>query len=171
MTAHKGVANELYDTIAQLTGWTGVAKEVYSDPTIENGSLEISQDYAPEGQTVTFTANAAKGHTLKAGSLSVVSAGQSVEITEKDGVYSFVMPAASAMITAEFEEVKFLLGDVNGDEHITTADALQALQAAVGKIPLTETQTLAADIDGDKKISTADALKILQAAVGKIKLD
>lgn len=171
MTAHKGVANELYDTIAQLTGWTGVAKEVYSDPTIENGSLEISQDYAPEGQTVTFTANAAKGHTLKAGSLSVVSAGQSVEITEKDGVYSFVMPAASAMITAEFEKVKFLLGDVNGDEHITTADALQALQAAVGKIPLTETQTLAADIDGDKKISTADALKILQAAVGKIKLD
>lgn len=66
---------------------------------------------------------------------------------------------------------KVFMGDINGDGAVNTADALMAQQAAVGKIPLTETQTLAADIDGDKKISTADALKILQAAVGKIKLD
>lgn len=65
----------------------------------------------------------------------------------------------------------YIPGDVDANGTVTTSDALQALQAAVGKIPLTETQTLAADIDGDKKISTADALKILQAAVGKIKLD
>ena len=56
-------------------------------------------------------------------------------------------------------------GDVNGDKKITTADALMALQAAVGKIQLDEVQQKAADINVNGKIESIDALCILHAAM------
>ncbi len=62
------------------------------------------------------------------------------------------------------------LGDVDQNGDITSYDALLALQAAVGKKELTESQKSAADIDKNGTVTTSDALKILQAAVGKIQL-
>ena len=43
-----------------------------------------------------------------------------------------------------------------------------ALQAAVGKIELTDAQKVAANVDGEGEVTTADALLILQRAVEKI---
>ena len=61
-------------------------------------------------------------------------------------------------------------GNVDGKDGVTTADALLALQAAVGKITLTDEQKILANVDGDKEgvVSTGDALLILQYAVKKI---
>ena len=64
--------------------------------------------------------------------------------------------------------VSILLGDINGDNKITTVDALQALQAASGRRTLSDIEKAAADVNGDGKITTVDALKILQYASGRI---
>ena len=59
-------------------------------------------------------------------------------------------------------------GDVDGDENVNVTDALTALQAAVGKISLSDEAKTAADVDGDGKITVTDALLILQKSVAKI---
>lgn len=58
-----------------------------------------------------------------------------------------------------------LKGDVDGDGKVTSTDARLALQAAVGKVTLTEKQKVAADMNGDGKVDSTDALLILRAAV------
>lgn len=71
--------------------------------------------------------------------------------------------------TASFSYYQpYTLGDVNGDGEIDSLDALDILQHAVGKTPLTGTKLLAADVNGDKEIDSLDALAILQYAVGRI---
>ncbi len=75
------------------------------------------------------------------------------------------------MINSPEDNVKKLMGDVNEDDNVTTADALMALQAAVSSITLSTTQKEVADINGDGDITTADALFILQIAVGLLDPD
>jgi uncharacterized protein YcbK (DUF882 family) len=58
-------------------------------------------------------------------------------------------------------------GDVNGDGTLDSSDARVALQAAVGKVTLTDEQQAAADVTGDGKVDSADAREILQKGVGK----
>lgn len=79
---------------------------------------------------------------------------------------------ASFTKVATFEyygEAAILLGDVDGNGRITTADALYALYLSVGKVnyqnrPEAE-QRLAADLNGDGKVATLEALNILYASV------
>ena len=49
----------------------------------------------------------------------------------------------------------------------TVSDALTALQAAVGKVVLTDEQKKKLDADGDGKVTVNDALCIMQKSVGK----
>ena len=55
-------------------------------------------------------------------------------------------------------------GDLNHDSEVTAADALIALQMAVGAVPATD----AADVSGDGEVTSLDALMILQVAAGSI---
>ncbi len=57
-------------------------------------------------------------------------------------------------------------GDVNGDGVVTAADAVIALEIAVGIRP----NDLAADLDGDGQVTSLDALMILKAAAGQINI-
>jgi hypothetical protein len=57
-------------------------------------------------------------------------------------------------------------GDVNHDSSITTADAVIALQMAVGAVPPNEE----ADVNRDGAVTSLDALMIMQAAAGAITL-
>ncbi|MBQ6864288.1 MAG: leucine-rich repeat protein, partial [Clostridia bacterium] len=59
-----------------------------------------------------------------------------------------------------------ILGDVDGDNEVTSSDARLALRAAVKLETLTEAQTKAADADKNGEIEAADARLILRAAVG-----
>lgn len=65
-------------------------------------------------------------------------------------------------------EVTYALGDVNGDNSVTSADALMALQAATGKVELKGEQEQAADVDGKDGVTSSDALLILQVATKKV---
>jgi hypothetical protein len=62
--------------------------------------------------------------------------------------------------------VTIMRGDLNHDNKITSADAVIALQIAVGSRPFDD----AADVSGDKQVTALDALMILQAALDAITL-
>ncbi|MGN0606664.1 MAG: dockerin type I domain-containing protein, partial [Oscillospiraceae bacterium] len=61
---------------------------------------------------------------------------------------------------------KYLMGDIDLDGSITSADALAVLQNVVEIKEFTEVESIAADVDGDGSITSADALAILQYVVG-----
>ena len=50
----------------------------------------------------------------------------------------------------------------------TEVDALNVLQASIGKTQLTEEQKKLCDVDGNGVVDNVDALYILQYAVGRI---
>ena len=58
-------------------------------------------------------------------------------------------------------------GDLNHDEKVDDKDALEVLNATVGKVELTTEQKAVADMDEDGAINAKDALLILRKAVGK----
>lgn len=60
---------------------------------------------------------------------------------------------------------RLVKGDADGDGDVDSADARLVLQAAVGKVTLTEKQKVAADTDGDGDADSADARGILQKAI------
>lgn len=59
-------------------------------------------------------------------------------------------------------------GDMNADEQVTAADALTVLQAATGKVTLSDELRVAANVDGKGDVTAADALMVLQYATQKI---
>ena len=62
-------------------------------------------------------------------------------------------------------------GDLNRDDHITSADAAIALAiAARGSASCDPATLAAADISGDNRVTSSGALMILQAAAGAIEL-
>lgn len=66
------------------------------------------------------------------------------------------------------EKGGFLLGDINNDYSVNSADALMILQHVVGKITLTQEQISRADVNKVDGVNSTDALTILQFVVGKI---
>ncbi|MBQ4428327.1 MAG: choice-of-anchor J domain-containing protein [Clostridia bacterium] len=61
-----------------------------------------------------------------------------------------------------------ILGDVDMDGQVTTADALMALRYVMGLIELNEDQLAQADVTGDGEVTVADPLLILRHAMGLI---
>lgn len=87
--------------------------------------------------------------------------------------YSVYLSTTSKAVTkvASFqygEKPAYMLGDVNGDGIINSADAILVLRYAVELGDLTDTQKLAANVNKDAVINSADAILILRYAVGKI---
>ena len=66
------------------------------------------------------------------------------------------------------EEVKVLLGDVNGDGQINTRDAKLIMQYELGLIDESKVNLTAADVNGDGQINTRDAKLIMQLELGLI---
>lgn len=60
------------------------------------------------------------------------------------------------------------MGDIDGKDGVTAADALLALQAATQKIRLDAIEQAAADVDGKEGVTASDALMILQFTTKKI---
>ena len=75
-------------------------------------------------------------------------------------------PVPTEPPVTEPTEPEYVLGDVNGDGRITSADARLALRAAVSLETLDAVKLLAADANGDGKVTSADARLILRVAVG-----
>lgn len=81
------------------------------------------------------------------------------------GEYNVVVSSVDGKVTvATFEvlEPPYVLGDVDGKEGVTTADAAIILRAVAKLETLTGKQSLAADVDRKEGVTTADAAKVLR---------
>ena len=90
-------------------------------------------------------------------------AGSSPSVAEDaDGSGIVVSIGTDGMVYAFGGEV--MMGDVNNDDEVTAADAVIALQMAVGAVPTNEE----ADVNRDGAVTSLDALMIMQAVAGAI---
>lgn len=90
------------------------------------------------------------------------------QLEKQSGVSQEQVDTATVALTAAIDGLRYIQGDIDGNGEVTAADALQALQAATGKITLDDLQRQAANVDGKESVSAADALLILQMATNKI---
>lgn len=90
-------------------------------------------------------------------------------ITSNRGDFSMIAISLNYAANGTYEVAPYTLGDVDDDGLFTAADAMCALQMAVGLgADWTANQRLAANVDGDTIITAADSMKILQRSVGLI---
>ena len=81
------------------------------------------------------------------------------------------IPAAVSIYDAKQKKlvdpngVTLMYGDLNGDEAITSGDALDVLRNATGMVEFTDAQKAQADVDNDKEITSGDALLVLRYSV------
>ena len=74
----------------------------------ENGSVSVSPKSASKGDTVTVTVTPDKGYTLE--TLTVLDKkGKELKLTEKNGKYTFTMPAGKVEVKATFMEDNSML--------------------------------------------------------------
>ena len=74
----------------------------------ENGSISVSPKSASKGDTVTITVTPDKGYVLE--TLTVLDKnGKEIKLTEKNGKYTFTMPAGKVEVKATFMEDNSML--------------------------------------------------------------
>ena len=78
------------------------------DKDIRNGEVTANRRYAERGDTVTITVTPDKGYTLE--TLTVTDKnGKEVKLTEKNGKYTFTMPASKVTVTVTFMDDNTML--------------------------------------------------------------
>ena len=122
-----------------------------------NGALQGSQIFgAPDWATVVYTAPSTGSYTFEWRYVKDASVHALDDCGYVDNVvYSGDVPPS-------------LLGDVDGDDNVTIADALSALRFAMGLTSLSNGQQAIADVNGDGTVDLTDALAILRIAMGLI---
>ena len=89
----------------------------------ENGSVSVSPKSASKGDTVTVTVTPDKGYTLE--TLTVLDKnGKELKLTEKNGKYTFTMPAGKVEVKVTFMEDNSMLNffvDVKADNYFYDA--------------------------------------------------
>ena len=138
--------------------WQGpTAPETYTvtvDGSISGGTVTIEPASGTEGTTITVTVTPDSGKRLVAGSLKYNGGNGDIEITATEGVYSFAMPAADVVVTAQFEEIPAGAYTVTVDGSITGGSVgVNPASAAAG-----ETITVTVTPDSSKRL-VAGSLK------------
>jgi len=82
--------------------------------------------------------------------------------------WSLTLPATVGADDADYTALWRMIGDMNGNDSITAADALMALQVSAEIMSPTEIQLSAADVNHSGSVTSADALRILQFSAGLI---
>ena len=170
-------------------GGTVVTVEVIEEGERFEQITEVMEDVAESYVAYEFTAIKDNATVQPGGKLTVtfhIPADYSTNITvyymAEDGKLEkldAVVDADARTVTVELEHFStyivvdedtapsVLLGDVNGDGKVTTADARMILLYIVGKAEAGSFNELVADVNGDGNITTADARVILLIIVGK----
>lgn len=86
-------------------GGGGVTTYAITVDNTKNGTITVSPKSAVKGATVTITVKPDEGYELD--TLKVVDKnGDQVKLTEKDGKYTFTMPASKITVTGTFVEIE-----------------------------------------------------------------
>ena len=129
-------------------------------------------DVPPKIETVLVNSRSTPAHGGGEPAIVTVGAAAANAIFDATGARLYQLPMTPERVLAAIEKARQegpapgLTGDVNADGKVTTADAMLAVQLALGLRTGTEAQLRAADTDGSGKVEVGDALRILRAAVG-----
>lgn len=136
------------------------------DITVE--ILRDIDDSLMRSQTVTGTEAFYEFSNIPSGDY-ILRVSKADHYTEKYTIHvdSFSVVQNATLISSNIP-ADILYGDVDMNGSVEAADALMALQAAIGKLNLSAEQQTRADVDGTVGVTANDALLILQYAIKKI---
>ncbi len=158
----KGLINDITPPI--ITNVT-ITDTTVNSATIKWNTDEVADSLVKYGK-VSVSYNENKGDPLFVTNHTILLTG-----LQSGTTYCFVINSAdqsenSAQSTEyDFTTVSGIKGDLNGDDQITPADAVIALEIAASGA-----HNPAADVNGDHRVTSLDALMILQAAADSIGL-
>ena len=132
---------------------------------ISGDSVTISHNAAPNTDGVDMRSGVAVLTMKKTGeSQSITSEPKAIATKDANGALS---PITKPNVT-DGPLGGRMLGDVNNDGEVTSADALAILKHSVGMEKLKGVDLLVADINGDGDVTSADALLALKRSVGML---
>lgn len=137
-------------------------------PVVDKAALNAA---ITDAETITdltvYTDDSAAAFTAALTNAKTVAANADATQEDVDAALSALTAAKEGLTEKPVVTVDY--GNIDGSEDgVTAADALMALQAATGKVNLTDAEKAAADVDGEAGVSANDALVILQFATKKI---
>lgn len=147
----------LYTGAVKFTlGFTGNAGEQYVVFLLQDSEVPTQSSIRyidqKEGGAVSFTVYPSELTTP--GSYGVYVSSTNQAYTE----------VASFQVTNSWEKAPYVLGDVDMDQSVTSADASQVLQYVVRLITLSDDQLASASVSGSNSVTSNDAALILQYA-------
>lgn len=80
-----------------------------------------------------------------------------------------IMIIVSIISLPSFATTQFILGDVDGNKDVNSADAIMVMRADVGLINLDDSQMLAADVNEDGVVDTGDIIRLVRYSAGMFK--
>ncbi|WP_253284564.1 S-layer homology domain-containing protein [Intestinimonas butyriciproducens] len=120
-------------------GGSGVSTYAITVESAKNGDVTSSHKSAAKGTTVTLTVEPDKGYTLETITATDAS-GNKLKLTEKDGKYTFTMPASKVTVKATFMEDNSMLNffvDVPADAYYYDAVLWAAEEGITGGVDST----------------------------------
>lgn len=150
-----------------LNGYTDIAaaSDCPFTVSIDGGSVTISHNASPNTDGVDMRSGVAVLTMKKTGeSQSITSEPKAIATKDANGALS---PITKPKVTDDPLGGR-MLGDVNNDGEVTSADALAILKHSVGMEKLKGVDLLVADINGDGDVTSADALLALKRSVGML---
>lgn len=154
-TATQAQVNEAFESLKNADGVLVADKTALTALIAEMERLD----------TAPYTVESVKDFTDALTAAKAMANSDSATPAQIRGAIADLQAAKNAL---EKREDPFVLGDVDGKDGVTAADALLALQAATNKVQLSPAQLKAADVDGKDGVTASDALLILQYATRKI---
>lgn len=106
------------------------------------------------------------------GEPAIITVGAAVAnaVFDATGARLFQLPMTPERVLAALEKAEppaAVKGDINGDGKLSTADAILAVQMALGLRQPSDAQLRAGDVNANGALDLGDATRILRAAVGK----
>ena len=117
----------------------GVSTYAITVDSAKNGDVTSSHKNAAKGTTITLTVEPDKGYTLETITATDAS-GNKLKLTEKDGKYTFTMPASKVTVKATFMEDNSMLNffvDVPADAYYYDAVLWAAEEGITGGVDAT----------------------------------
>ena len=161
----------------KLTAGDANGEKVYLNLMLEDGTL-LSQEMisvkdtgAKAGETVTVKvpiSNSLAGRRVDGVFISCELNESGTFAAEVDDILIEIGEEGVGDFEAVPAPAEGMLGDVDGDEEITSTDARLTLQYYADKIDEEDLDITVADVDGDEAITSTDARLILQLYAGKI---
>lgn len=149
-----------------LTGYENITAvaDCPLNVTVNNNVAKITYN-AQNGSGVDMRNGVAVLTMTKSGaSQSIISEPKAIASKDANGALS---PITKPKVTDDPLGGR-MLGDVNNDGEVTSADALAILKHSVGMEKLKGVDLLVADINGDGDVTSADALLALKRSVGML---